>query len=482
LNLEVKNWESPSPFAFIQFADIHSVVCAINAYTQSAHSSGGKGKLKIYRLLFLFFFQMNWGRTIVNNKIWIGELPSSCSADYLREKIRVSFTDTFSEVIYDPRHREALLIFSNNEIAQKAFSMIKTKQVAFWNADEKKDVHVPVDYCSEKLHDYFVDRKFRGESGISLNGAGSDSYGSSSTSICSNSGLAIASTSTSSLLAPPPDPPSHLRDTSSRIDCRKSDSNIPRRRRSGERESCRNSSRPLRYSSYNRSRRRRERARRNDVSPSSSSSSSSTSSDSDLSSSSTPDRNRPVTSHSKNNIQCLRRDKTPIYPSSSRQTSSPLNSKPDRNFEEANITTGIALQTVTSRNSTRASLAQLLPPPMPSAPILNPVSLTSPNEKKQQEDYHQSTEASKNEREPTIRSIDSKLQQSIMSSSSSVENELSHETNGKSTAEHRNRKAEQEQQQSNVKQLENKGSHDSALYNSVVQGNFATNEISAITV
>lgn len=36
---------------------------------------------------------------------------------------------------------------------------------AFWNADEKKDVHVPVDYCSEKLHDYFVDRKFRGESG-----------------------------------------------------------------------------------------------------------------------------------------------------------------------------------------------------------------------------------------------------------------------------------------------------------------------------
>lgn len=47
LNLEVKNWESPSPFAFIQFADIHSVVCAINAYSQSAHSSGGKGKLKV---------------------------------------------------------------------------------------------------------------------------------------------------------------------------------------------------------------------------------------------------------------------------------------------------------------------------------------------------------------------------------------------------------------------------------------------------
>lgn len=72
---------------------------------------------------------MNWGRTIVSNKIWIGELPSSCSADYLREKIRVSFTDTFNEVIYDPHHREALLLFSNNDSAQRAFSMIKTKQV-----------------------------------------------------------------------------------------------------------------------------------------------------------------------------------------------------------------------------------------------------------------------------------------------------------------------------------------------------------------
>lgn len=72
---------------------------------------------------------MNWGRTIVSNKIWLGELPSSCSVDYLREKIRVSFTDTFNEVIYDPRHREALLLFSNNDSAQKAFSMIKTKQV-----------------------------------------------------------------------------------------------------------------------------------------------------------------------------------------------------------------------------------------------------------------------------------------------------------------------------------------------------------------
>ncbi|MCP9261314.1 Msx2-interacting protein [Dirofilaria immitis] len=450
LETEVKNWESPSPFAFIQFADINSVVCAINAYAQSAHSSAGKGKLK-----------MNWGRTIVSNKIWIGELPSSCSADYLREKIRVSFTDTFNEVIYDPRHREALLLFSNNESAQRAFSMIKTKQVAFWNADEKKDVHVPVDYCSEKLHDYFVDRKFRGESGNARKFFVVYRYR-----FCKKKqwGSAIASTSTS-LLAPPPDPPSHLRDTSSRADCRRLGSNVSRGRRSDEREDCRNSSRSLRYSSYNRSRRRRERTRRNDVSPSSSSTSSS-STDSDLSNSSTPDRKHTGSSHSKSNIQRLHRDKTPIYPSGSRQPSSP-NSKPDRNFEDINSTIGVTSQTGTSRSGTRAaSLTQLLPP-VPSAPILNSATLTSSSEKRSNKNI--------------TGSIDLRHQQSMPSLSLLAGDDFSHEASGKSTAEQQSKTVGQQQQESDAKQLENKGSHSSGFYNSAVQGNFTANEISAIT-
>lgn len=109
---------------------------------------------------------------------------------------------------------------------------------------------MPVDYCSEKLHDYFVDRKFRSESGnarkflecmtidfaskvtfskhlgnicnknfVVVNGGGSSSYTGSSMPSCSSGGPAIASTS-SSLLAPPPDPPCHLRDPSSRFESR----------------------------------------------------------------------------------------------------------------------------------------------------------------------------------------------------------------------------------------------------------------------
>lgn len=137
---------------------------------------------------------------------------------------------------------------------------------------------------------------------------------------------------------------------------------------------------------------------------------------------------------------------TPVYPSNSRQSNSPSSGKPDRNFEQSNSTTGITLQTVASRSNSRASLAQLLPPPMPSAPILNPVMITTSNEKKQQQEYHQPTEASANDREPAVRPIGFKRQQSVPSSSLSVDSELPHEANGKSTTEQRSRKVEQQQQ------------------------------------
>ncbi|VDM37512.1 unnamed protein product [Toxocara canis] len=364
LDIDVKNWESPSPFAFIQFADIQSVVRAINAYNGSSssgsHACANKGK-----------FKTNWGRTIVTNKIWIGDLPSSCSSDYVREKIRVSFTETFNEVIYDPRWNEALLLFATNDSAQRAFTMIKTKQIAFWDGDEKRDVHVPVDYCSEKLHDYFVDRKFRGdkESAASdLNGA--SAFGGSS--------ATTAVASTSSLLAPPPDPPSHLRDMP-RLDYRRSGSNsISKRRRSVERDAGRNSSRSSRYScAYNRSRRRRERARHEDDQSASTSTSTSSTSESDSSDSraTSPERKRDGTTTNRSR-------------SSQRNTNHPSTSRKPREQSTSSSSARRGSSTPTMRveppgTSGAASggggggggsqLAQLLPPPMPSAAILNPL-------------------------------------------------------------------------------------------------------------
>lgn len=83
---------------------------------------------------------------------------------------------------------------------------------------------------------------------------------------------------------------------------------------------------------------------------------------------------------------------------------------------------------------------------MPSAPVLISAMTTISNEKKQQQEYHQPTETSMNERESAARHVDFKNQQCMSSSSLSVESETLHEANGKSTAEQRNRKAEQQQQ------------------------------------
>uniref|UniRef100_A0A915BDJ7 Msx2-interacting protein n=1 Tax=Parascaris univalens TaxID=6257 RepID=A0A915BDJ7_PARUN len=356
LDIDVKNWESPSPFAFIQFADVQSVVRAINAYngnSSSSHTCGNKAK-----------FKTNWGRTIVTNKIWIGELPSSCSPDYLREKIRVSFTETFNEVIYDPRWNEALLLFANNESAQRAFTMIKTKQIAFWDGDEKRDVHVPVDYCSEKLHDYFVDRKFRGDK----ESAASDLNGTSS---FGTSSATSAVAPTSSLLAPPPDPPSHLRDIP-RLEYRRSGSNgVPKRRRSIERDPVRNSSRSSRYScAYNRSRRRRGRARHDDDQSASTSTSSSSTSESDSSGSRTtsPERKRDNTTNRSRSSQ-----RSTNHPSASHKPREQSTSSSSARRGSSTPTMRVEPSGTSATSGTGSQLVQLLPPPMPSAAILNPL-------------------------------------------------------------------------------------------------------------
>lgn len=126
----------------------------------------------------------------------------------------------------------------------------------------------------------------------------------------------------------------------------------------------------------------------------------------------------------------------------SRQFCLPSNSKSDRNLGQSDNITGITAPAVASRSSSRASLAQLLPPPQPSAPILNPVAATASGEKKQPREYHQSTEADTNERESVARSIDFKHQSS---SSLLADSDLPHEANEKSAEEHQSRKMEDQQ-------------------------------------
>lgn len=47
LDVDVKNYESPSPFAFIQFADIESAVRAINTHSSVILPASKKGKVRL---------------------------------------------------------------------------------------------------------------------------------------------------------------------------------------------------------------------------------------------------------------------------------------------------------------------------------------------------------------------------------------------------------------------------------------------------
>ncbi|CAD5216009.1 unnamed protein product [Bursaphelenchus xylophilus] len=159
VEVDIKNKESPSPFAFIQFANIDSVV---NAIAACQNNRAGMVGLKGERLKF----KVNWGRPIPTSKLWVGGLPRSCNNEYLFSKLRsvTTQTDGVKEVIYDASHNEALVLFKNVEQSQLVHNKIKNRQLIIPPERPQKEQQFGgqqlVDYASDKLHDFFVDRKF----------------------------------------------------------------------------------------------------------------------------------------------------------------------------------------------------------------------------------------------------------------------------------------------------------------------------------
>ncbi|PIO62032.1 hypothetical protein TELCIR_16426 [Teladorsagia circumcincta] len=199
LDVDVKNYESPSPFAFIQFADIDSAVRAINTHATTVQPANKKGKK----------FQPNFGRSMTTNKLWIGSIPPQIGEEYVIQKLR-SLSEGVVDVVVDMRVRQAIVVFSSTEGAQAALNRIKAgvpKQFVF--KVESGEARVPADFCSDRLHDHFIDRKHGGipvKNPVSLPttptiGSGCISVGGSSVQ---------DEDSLTALLAPPPDPPSDM--------------------------------------------------------------------------------------------------------------------------------------------------------------------------------------------------------------------------------------------------------------------------------
>uniref|UniRef100_A0A183CC03 RRM domain-containing protein n=1 Tax=Globodera pallida TaxID=36090 RepID=A0A183CC03_GLOPA len=179
LDIEVKNRNTMAPYAFIQFTNIESVANAIKAFNQQMEECGRQKKNSNLHW---------WGNTIVTSRLWIGRLPPNCGEQYLMSKMRVVLTqpDDVTQVIYDANFNEAIVMFVGHESTQIAFNKVKNRNITF--QPERSSInepvhHVHVDFCSEKLHDYFIDRL----------------YGKNTEPLLSDV-----------ILAPPPDPPKCL--------------------------------------------------------------------------------------------------------------------------------------------------------------------------------------------------------------------------------------------------------------------------------
>ncbi|EYC28131.1 hypothetical protein Y032_0008g354 [Ancylostoma ceylanicum] len=253
LDVDVKNYESPSPFAFIQFADIESAVRAINTHSSAGVPSNKKGKK----------FQPNFGRSMTTNKLWIGSIPPQCAEDYVIQKLR-SLSEGVVDVVVDMRVRQAIVVFSSTEGAQAALNRIKAgvpKQFVF--KVESGEARVPADFCSDRLHDHFIDRKHGGIpvktpavlTATTTGGAGS--FGVGTTPVAVDDSL-------TALLAPPPDPPSDM--PSYRYEHHREQRRSPphsrRRERSRERSQERSRHRKSKYDYDKGSSRKKERKER----------------------------------------------------------------------------------------------------------------------------------------------------------------------------------------------------------------------------
>uniref|UniRef100_A0A914GR31 Msx2-interacting protein n=1 Tax=Globodera rostochiensis TaxID=31243 RepID=A0A914GR31_GLORO len=179
LDIEVKNRNTMAPYAFIQFTNIESVANAIKAFNHQMEECGRQKKNSNLHW---------WGNTIVTSRLWIGRLPPNCGEQYLMSKMRVVLTqpDDVTQVIYDANFNEAIVMFVGHESTQIAFNKVKNRNITF--QPERSSInepvhHVHVDFCSEKLHDYFIDRL----------------YGKNTEPLLSDV-----------ILAPPPDPPKCL--------------------------------------------------------------------------------------------------------------------------------------------------------------------------------------------------------------------------------------------------------------------------------
>uniref|UniRef100_A0A914QEQ0 RRM domain-containing protein n=1 Tax=Panagrolaimus davidi TaxID=227884 RepID=A0A914QEQ0_9BILA len=111
IEIEIKNPESPHPYAFIQFPDIISVMnTIIHYYSPQSDDSDKKYKL-------------NWGKTKLSSKLWIGEIPRNFSKDEIQAKIKDCQEPI--EFIFDKARYEAIAVFRHRELATKVMDDIK---------------------------------------------------------------------------------------------------------------------------------------------------------------------------------------------------------------------------------------------------------------------------------------------------------------------------------------------------------------------
>uniref|UniRef100_A0A7E4VJW5 RRM domain-containing protein n=1 Tax=Panagrellus redivivus TaxID=6233 RepID=A0A7E4VJW5_PANRE len=158
LDVEVKNGDSPAPYAFVQFPDIKSVIRTMHEFFRSlSEPCMHDPKDPTYQRQRMKY-KMNWGKTKQCSKIWLAEVPAHFTKEMISQTMKNAMAPSdVMDVLYDQPRHEAILTMKSKDSALKALELVRNKEANFV-APDNTPVHVNIDFCSDKHLEYFMTR------------------------------------------------------------------------------------------------------------------------------------------------------------------------------------------------------------------------------------------------------------------------------------------------------------------------------------
>ncbi|GMT14896.1 hypothetical protein PFISCL1PPCAC_6193, partial [Pristionchus fissidentatus] len=151
LESDIRNGSSVSPHAIVQFSHTQAAVNAMVDYEREQREEEERGNTLRNKK------HPSFTRSPPSSRIWVANLPPH-DEDYVKKKLHdVIKGAASSTIVTDLRRREAIIQLPNQEEAKNYLEIFKNSPLV--QQGGAVQTWLVADYCSDKLYDYFIERR-----------------------------------------------------------------------------------------------------------------------------------------------------------------------------------------------------------------------------------------------------------------------------------------------------------------------------------